>query len=237
MSYIFNKTNLAIIIGVAIIFGLSANEIAQFVKKREAFARISYQNFTEQLQKTYISQEMCEQTSRHICIFETCDFIPAGKTYEEVCGENFEKGWKPTNEVIPEIYRNLLAIRLDIASVSRRGTLKITPRLNEITYTSVYGAGEPTTATKKITTNDGTRLVSKLVLYDFLGLARRIDQPVETNKRYTITLLTDPEQINDDSQDSSTISLTCDAASCPREIIDVKNDIIRLWGGLVAEES
>jgi hypothetical protein len=24
-----------------------------------------------------------------------CDYIPEGKTFEEVCGENFEPGWTP----------------------------------------------------------------------------------------------------------------------------------------------
>ncbi|MEK7583655.1 MAG: hypothetical protein AAB490_00280 [Patescibacteria group bacterium] len=237
MSYIFSKTTVAIIIVVAVIFGLSANEISQFVKQRQAFARISYQNFVENPQDTYASQEVCQHDTGTICIFEACDFIPTGKTYEEVCGKDFKKGWKSTNDSIPDIYQDLLAIRLDIAIASQRGTLEITPRLNEITYASTYGVGEQKTASKKITTNDGTRLINKFILYDFLGLARRIDQPVATNKRYTITLLADPERISGDSQGSSTISLTCDATSCPREIIDLKNDIVRLWGGTVDEES
>jgi hypothetical protein len=37
----------------------------------------------------------CEQKTGKSCGFEMCDYIPAGKTIEEVCGKNFKKGWVP----------------------------------------------------------------------------------------------------------------------------------------------
>lgn len=47
--------------------------------------------------KTFPTQQECEQTTGKQCDFKTCDFIPKGKTYEEVCGQNFRKGWQSVN--------------------------------------------------------------------------------------------------------------------------------------------
>lgn len=43
---------------------------------------------------SYSSKEECEQALDCVCDWVTCDVIPEGKTYEEVCGEDFKKGWQ-----------------------------------------------------------------------------------------------------------------------------------------------
>lgn len=54
---------------------------------------------TEESSKTetiYPTQEECQQKTGKFCHFRTCDYIPPGKTLEEICGKNFTKGWIPS---------------------------------------------------------------------------------------------------------------------------------------------
>jgi len=41
------------------------------------------------------TQEECEKASGEPCAYYMCDYIPPEKTFEEVCGKNFRKGWAP----------------------------------------------------------------------------------------------------------------------------------------------
>lgn len=44
----------------------------------------------------FTSQIECEQKTDGPCRFETCDYVPAGQTYEEVCGPGPGKRWVPS---------------------------------------------------------------------------------------------------------------------------------------------
>ena len=44
-------------------------------------------------QTVFVSQEECEQKTGESCNFQICDYVPPGKTFEEVCGKDFKKGW------------------------------------------------------------------------------------------------------------------------------------------------
>jgi len=44
--------------------------------------------------QTYSTQEECEAKASCTCAFVQCDYIPPGKTFEEVCGKDFKKGWQ-----------------------------------------------------------------------------------------------------------------------------------------------
>lgn len=46
-------------------------------------------------QEVFFSQEECQQKTGKSCSLQMCDYIPPGKTPEEVCGKNFKKGWVP----------------------------------------------------------------------------------------------------------------------------------------------
>ena len=39
-------------------------------------------------------QECLQETKCSSCGFVMCDYIPVGKTFEEVCGKNFKEGWE-----------------------------------------------------------------------------------------------------------------------------------------------
>lgn len=43
----------------------------------------------------FSSKDECEQRTGKLCGFRMCDYVPPGKTFEEVCGKGFEKGWAP----------------------------------------------------------------------------------------------------------------------------------------------
>ena len=45
----------------------------------------------------YDTKEQCEASSNSECAYAMCDYVPEGKTYEEVCGKNFKKGWRSLN--------------------------------------------------------------------------------------------------------------------------------------------
>ena len=44
---------------------------------------------------SYESKELCESQTGKICEYSACDYAPAGKTQEEVCGNRLKKGWYP----------------------------------------------------------------------------------------------------------------------------------------------
>jgi hypothetical protein len=44
----------------------------------------------------FSTKEECEQKTGKSCDFQTCDYVPQGKTFEETCGKDFKKGWVPS---------------------------------------------------------------------------------------------------------------------------------------------
>ena len=60
------------------------------------FTLVKNQTPVSQTQQiVFVSQEECEQKTGKSCDFQMCDYIPPGKTFEEVCGKDFKKGWAP----------------------------------------------------------------------------------------------------------------------------------------------
>ena len=46
-------------------------------------------------QKVLPSREECEDATGAPCDFRQCDYVPPGKTFEQICGKGFRKGWVP----------------------------------------------------------------------------------------------------------------------------------------------
>ncbi len=44
--------------------------------------------------KVFSTKEECEEKTGCQCNFVNCDDVPREKTYEEICGSNFKKGWQ-----------------------------------------------------------------------------------------------------------------------------------------------
>jgi hypothetical protein len=49
---------------------------------------------TEPKAQLYQTQAACESATQKKCAYTWCDFVPEGKTFEEVCGIT-GKGWAP----------------------------------------------------------------------------------------------------------------------------------------------
>ncbi|MDO8590571.1 MAG: hypothetical protein Q7R65_01185 [bacterium] len=68
------------------------------------FILVKNQTSTPQTQQIiFASQEECEQKTGKSCTFQMCDYVPPGKTFEEVCGKDFKKGWVSTTSPIQNI--------------------------------------------------------------------------------------------------------------------------------------
>lgn len=50
--------------------------------------------------QVYETEEACEEATGLPCEFQTCGYIPDGKSLAEVCGKHFNKGW-----VVSDPYR------------------------------------------------------------------------------------------------------------------------------------
>lgn len=48
--------------------------------------------------KSWPTREECEQATGGKCRFMMCDYIPPGRTYEEMCGPGSGKGWQPMQD-------------------------------------------------------------------------------------------------------------------------------------------
>ena len=81
-----NQKNIFIVIFAILVIGIVGY-----------FALVRNQTPAPQTQQTvFISQEECEQKTGKPCRFQMCDYVPSGKTFEEVCGKDFKKGWVPS---------------------------------------------------------------------------------------------------------------------------------------------
>lgn len=49
----------------------------------------------------FATQEECESKTNKVCSVSNCDYVPQGKSIEEVCGKGYKKGWKPTTQNLP----------------------------------------------------------------------------------------------------------------------------------------
>ncbi len=44
--------------------------------------------------QVYSTKDKCEADANCNCRFAMCDYVPKGKSFEEVCGKNFQEGWQ-----------------------------------------------------------------------------------------------------------------------------------------------
>lgn len=236
MPYVFNKITIIVIVGIVFITVMTFNEVAKFATKVKARNAVVYSDWIDQQVKTYATQEECQQDTLSICNFSECDFVPIGTSVEEVCGEDFSRGWRSTSVAIPVLYQDLASVELRIAVPSSTGVLTIVPPQGEITYTSESSEGSLVQERKDIAYHDSVLITNKFVLYEFTRLAERStpqDAVIDTDTTYTLSV--HPCALNNDCEFES-VSVFCRAPECSREIIDIKNDILRLWGDDIVEE-
>jgi len=87
------KKNIFFIIILAIFMVIILISFFLF-KNQESLEILSRVNIN---QNVFSTEEECISATNQNCDFQNCDYIPDGKTFEEVCGKDFKKGWVPVN--------------------------------------------------------------------------------------------------------------------------------------------
>ncbi len=234
MWYVFNRFTLLVIGGIVVVLALSMNEVAVFAGKVSAANRSAYERWLSARQNTFADQVTCQQRTKKICTFVSCD----AATSDGDCGD-IKNGWQPSDTAIPEAYDHLVALRL-VAEATSRGTLEISIADGTIAYRLLsYRSSREIEQVKLIDSRDITRLVNKFILYDFLSRATATENQPEQQARdasllardplYTVSVIFDPVY-TDRLSTASVSEFRCQRSQCPREITDIKNQIIRLWG-------
>lgn len=239
MSYLFNRTNVFIVIVVGVIFTLSLNELVKLTQK---FRLSQVEKFvrTQLDLKTYGSQESCQEKSLYLCEYAECNFIPPGKTVEETCGANFVPGWQPTNIPIPEFFQNIDTIRLTIETDRSTGTIELLTRRSTASYYSTaFDDSETDPREQKIPQNDITRLINKMVLYELSTTLPETTPIPSEETHYTLYLASKkvtPLGIANADDSIKETTIRCVKNECSNELHSIIDTIIRIWGDPILEQ-
>src|SRR3989338_11330627 len=190
---------------------------------------------------SFSTQEECEEKTGQRCSFEMCDYIPPGKTFEEVCGKDFEEGWNP----LP------YAFRIDSASSAnfRDITLKISAPFSQVMLTiqgngrMLYEAlarGEDVVRSEKRLPQDVMQdLLEKIrdvKLLDMRDRPQSADDP-QDGSQYSMVIGVKVFQpgIEQKTIFEGNRSVSCYQDGCEPGFMELKNKIFELWGEPVLE--
>jgi len=184
------------------------------------------EHLRQMAQTPYRNQEDCQSQTGTICNYQTCDFIPAGKTFEEVCGKDFAKGWHASNVEIPKTYATARRLIFSGRTPTAQDELHINRSMATITYRATQGAKHIQTAeTNSIEGRQITLLINKMILYDFLNMQKNMPLPsATTSPVFAISL------VSGVGTQTGTTTVSCMQNSCSRNFSDIQNDFLRLWG-------
>lgn len=94
----------------------------------------------------YSTREECEKETNKVCGYQMCDLVPAGKTFEEVCGKNFKEGWVSKNFPLLVVGRTVTVSGVIDENVTKGAPvdlpafLRISTEIGEVRI--VYNPGE-----------------------------------------------------------------------------------------------
>lgn len=237
MSYIFNRINLIVVVVMILLIGMSMNEVAKYAKGLNLSNQAAYAQWFMSHKTVFTTQEECQSHSGFVCNYEECDYIPNGETVNKICGNDTTKGWRPTVVAIPDAFKTLTSLQLAIGPAKARLLFEINTQNNTITLNS----NDPKISggkTKTIKVHDQTILTNNMISYDFLRTAAALSaKPAIDNAKssYAITLVS--EQKDGNGSRSVKYTAACLPAECPRTLLDLKNDIVSLWGEPIVEPS
>lgn len=232
MSYIFNRINVVVVMVMVFLIAMSLNEVFKYAQNVDLSNQAAYAQWFTSQQSAFPNQEACQQSTGFICNYEECNYVPAGQTFEELCGKDNTKGWRATSVAIPTAYRAAKEITLEFGTTTNLHRFSLDPETAMMSYTPPRSSST-TGTTKTIAAHDITTITNKLVLYEFISLSTFLtgaELSDETNS-YRLSLVTG------DSASAETLqryTATCAVSDCPRSIIDIKNDLLRIWGEKIA---
>lgn len=229
MSYIFNRINLLVVIVMIFLIAVSINEVAKYAKHVSLSNEAAYAQWFVSQKTHFKTQENCQQSTGYICSYEECDSVPIGESYEDLCGKDFTKGWRPTTVSIPEVFRQILSIRLSIGQKGSKQTYEIEPRAETIRLFTEQ-TSDSQSESKKIQSHDITLLINSFIYYDFIGISQLAASPTDSaTEQTTITINT--EKLKPNGTEFASFAVSCQTSLCPRGINDLRSNILRLWGG------
>src|SRR3989344_233437 len=176
-------------------------------------------------QTPYRSQEDCQERTGAICNYQTCDYVPPGKTFEEVCGVDFSRGWHASKVEISQPYRDAAKLFFIANTRDAQDELLIDRRASTIRYRAQEGNHLQTTEATPIDTHGVTLLVNKMILYNFLDMQKFIPSfSPTTTPMFAVTM------VSKGADSTSTSTVRCAERSCTRNFTDIQSDFLRLWG-------
>ncbi len=207
---------------------------------------IKNRTFIPSAQKiVFVSQEECEQSTGKPCTFQMCDYVPAGKTFEEVCGKDFKKGWvpiPPTSNSLPlsastqsttqnpSTEKKILEITLEVNAPFSTAKLTIYKDCSASYLEKQYGQPEKLTgyeeAIIEICASQMNKFNDLVRENNFLSLKnnpRRSSDPVD-GSAYTITvklLSTGSTELID----AMVHTVSCYQYSCEQKFLEIRNEI------------
>ncbi len=89
-----DKDALSIGVFLAVLFGLSLAAHYLYVKGY-AFDWAVERKIARSEIAVFESETACEDATGKRCVLELCENIPAGRGYEDICGQGYSEGWRP----------------------------------------------------------------------------------------------------------------------------------------------
>ncbi len=88
----------SLIITSALVLALAVGAWVLLKKDSGSSSTTNVSSDTGQTKKQrYASEEECLKAGNSRCNYAMCDYVPKGKTREEVCGKDYEDGWVGQN--------------------------------------------------------------------------------------------------------------------------------------------
>jgi len=193
-------------------------------------------------QTVFISQEECEQQTGSSCSFQMCDYIPSGKTFEEVCGKDFKKGWVPVSDSkSPEAQsfsidgRKIIDVVLNVDAPFSTAVLTIQNN-NSVFYSAKQRSQDEIQDSSDLTSSQMNELARTIKDIDFLSMEDRPagDDDPQDGSTYTITIRILPDG-PPELADPGVYPVSCYQFACEGNFLKLKDKIIKLWGKEVLE--
>ena len=216
------------------------------------FALVKNQTPTPQTQKTvFVSQEECEQKTNKSCSFQMCDYVPPGKTFEEVCGKDFKKGWvplatTPNPPVAPSqtTEEKILEVTLEVTAPFSTAKLTIYQDGSALYFEKRDGQAEKQGIYEEVDIETSSRQMKKFLeliqennFFSMKEKPKKASDP-EDGSTYTITIKIrpagPPELVN-----AAVLTVSCYQFSCEPGFLEIQNEMRTYfksyWGKEVLE--
>ena len=228
-ALLLNRVNLYLAAGIIVIFTLCINEIAIYFGQAQDRLSASYDQALTPQDMVFRTQELCQQRTRYICDYQSCDYKPGDPNFDTECGKNFRTGWKAGTRSIPSTYQNIDTMTF---SLNQDAGPKIY-ELNADNNTIAFGESGRLTAIRDVDANDITQIINRMIivsLFSKLNTGVPAGNPTEAVDELRVSA--HPTTTDEFDHASANIVYNtgwCVDSACPQEMRDVQSQIELLW--------